>query len=46
MAFCFVDFLHFLPDMADVMSHGDDAGGDLPYPGSSQVPTQCKSCKY
>ena len=33
-------------DMADVMSYGGDVGGDPPHPGSSQVPTQCDSCKY
>ena len=32
--------------MADVMSHGGDAGGDPPHPGSSHVPYQCESCKY
>ena len=30
--------------MADVMSHGGDAGGDPPHPGSSHVPSQCESC--
>ena len=32
--------------MADVMSHGGDAGGDSPHQGSSQIPAQCQSCKY
>ena len=32
--------------MADVMSHGGDAGGNPPHPGSSHVPSQCESCKY
>ena len=32
--------------MADVMSHGGDAGGDPPHQGSSQIPPQCQSCKY
>ena len=32
--------------MADVMSHGGDAGGDPPHQGNSQIPVQCQSCKY
>ena len=32
-------------DMTDVMLHGGDGRGDLPQRGSSQLPTQCKSCK-
>ena len=40
-----VNLLDFT-DMKDVMSHGGDAGGDLPQQGSSRVPTQCESCKY
>ena len=32
-------------DMADVMSHGGDAGGDPPQRGSLRVPLQCESYK-
>ena len=32
-------------DMADVMSHGGDVGGDPPQRGSSRVPSQCESYK-
>ena len=32
--------------MADVMSHGGDAGGDPPHQGSSHIPSQCEACKY
>ncbi len=40
-----VNLLDFT-DMADVMSHGGDAGGDPPQRGNSRVPSQCESCKY
>ena len=32
-------------DMADVMSHGGDDGGDPHQRGGSRLPTQCESCK-
>ncbi len=41
-----INLLYFI-DMADVMSHGGDAGGDPPPPhGKSRIPSQCESCKY
>ena len=32
-------------DIADVISHGGDIGGDPPQCGGSRLPTQCESCK-
>ena len=32
--------------MADVLSHGGDARGDLPHQGSSHILAQCRSWKY
>ena len=32
--------------MVDIMSHGGDAGGDMPFQGGSRVHSQCESCKY